>query len=163
MKKLFMILPLVFLLCFTFSCQQGEEVREWVEADVEADVEAEKEAVADFFQACVDTAVEGDIEKLKSFYHPEMSWWDYKQEQRVGIETYLKSMEEFYKSGLKWICDLESFEIHIVGDTAVLYTTYANKFIDPEGNETTESGPWTAVLIKQDDKWLFLSNSWTAK
>jgi proline iminopeptidase len=26
MKKLFMVLPLVFLLCFTFSCQQGEEV-----------------------------------------------------------------------------------------------------------------------------------------
>ena len=28
MKKLFMILSLVFLLCFTFSCQQGEEVAE---------------------------------------------------------------------------------------------------------------------------------------
>jgi hypothetical protein len=26
MKKLFMILPLVFLLCFTFSCQKAEEV-----------------------------------------------------------------------------------------------------------------------------------------
>jgi len=26
MKKLFMILPLVFLLCFTFACQKGEEV-----------------------------------------------------------------------------------------------------------------------------------------
>jgi len=28
MKKLFIILPLVILLCFTFSCQQGEEVAE---------------------------------------------------------------------------------------------------------------------------------------
>ena len=28
MKKLFMVLPLVFLLCFTFSCQKGEEVDE---------------------------------------------------------------------------------------------------------------------------------------
>ena len=37
MKKLFMVLPLVFLLCFTFSCQQGEEE---AVVDVEADAEA---------------------------------------------------------------------------------------------------------------------------
>jgi hypothetical protein len=35
MKKLFMVLPLVFLLCFTFSCQQGEEVAEEVIAEQE--------------------------------------------------------------------------------------------------------------------------------
>ncbi len=28
MKKLFIVLPLVFLLCFTFSCQKAEEVAE---------------------------------------------------------------------------------------------------------------------------------------
>ena len=82
-------------------------------------------------------------------------------DEDMELVEYLKSMEEFYKSELKWICDLRPFEIHIVGDTAVLYTTYTNKFTDPEGNETTSSGPWTAVLIKQDGKWLLLSNSFT--
>jgi pimeloyl-ACP methyl ester carboxylesterase len=33
MKKLFMILPLVILFCFTFSCQQGEEGAEEKEAE----------------------------------------------------------------------------------------------------------------------------------
>ena len=44
MKKLLMVTPLVILLCFTFSCQQGEEVAEEVkpEVDIEADVEAIK-------------------------------------------------------------------------------------------------------------------------
>ncbi len=36
MKKLITIIPLVFMLCFTFSCQGGEEV------DIEADVKALK-------------------------------------------------------------------------------------------------------------------------
>ncbi len=40
MKKMLMILPLVFLFCFTFGCQQGEEVAEEPAVDVEADVEA---------------------------------------------------------------------------------------------------------------------------
>ena len=34
MKKLFMILPLVFLLCFTLGCQNGEEVAEEAVAEV---------------------------------------------------------------------------------------------------------------------------------
>ena len=157
MKKILMVISLVFLLCFTFGCQKGEEAAE----EPVVDVEAEKQAVAERFQALVDTAIEGDIEKYKSFFHPEMRWWDYKQEHPVGIEAYLKYMEEFYKSGLKWICDLGPFEIHIVGGNAVLYTTYTNKFTDPEGNETTSSGYWTAVLSKQDGKWLFLSNIFT--
>jgi proline iminopeptidase len=42
MKKLFMILPLVFLLCFTFSCQQAEEVAEEPVVDVETREEGEK-------------------------------------------------------------------------------------------------------------------------
>ncbi len=43
MKKL-TIIPLVILLCFTFSCQKGEEVAEEPVVDVEAETEAIKEA-----------------------------------------------------------------------------------------------------------------------
>ena len=159
MKKLLCVIPLALLLCFAFGCRKGEEVAE----EPVVDVKAEKEAVSIRFRAMVETAVEGDIEKLRSFYHPEMSWWDFSQEHPVGIEAYLKGMEEFYKSGLKWVCDLGPFEIHVAGDAAVLYTTYKNIFKNPKGNETTSSGRWTAVLIKQDGKWLFLSNSFTEK
>jgi ketosteroid isomerase-like protein len=159
MKKLLMIIPLVILLCFTFSCQQGEEVAE----EPVVDIEAEQKAAADCFHNYVDAAVKGDIEKMKSFYHPQMSWWDYKQEHPVGIEVFLKGMEELYKSEVKWVSHSEPIEIHIVGNVAILYATYKNIFKDSEGNETTTSGPWTAVLIKENDKWLFLSNSFTEK
>ncbi len=49
MKKLLMIIPLVFLLCFTFSCQQGEEVAEesGVKALTDEDVAAMKKVIAD--------------------------------------------------------------------------------------------------------------------
>ncbi len=47
MKKLLMIISLVILLCFTFSCQhEGEETAEEPTVDVEADIVAKnKEAV----------------------------------------------------------------------------------------------------------------------
>lgn len=139
--------------------KKGKEVSE----EPAMRIEAEKQSVAERFQALVDTAVKGDIEKYKSFFHPEMRWWDFSQKDPVGIEDYTKYMEEFSKSGLKWVSELGPFEIHIIGKTAVLYTTYKNIFKDPEGKETTSSGPWAAVLVKQDDRWMFLSNIFAAK
>lgn len=123
----------------------------------------EQKAAADCFHKYVDAAVKGDIEKMKSFYHPQMSWWDYNQERPVGIDTFMKGMEEFYKSGMMWVQHSEPIEIHIVGNVAIIHATYKNIFKDSEGNETTTSGPWTAVLIKENDKWLFLSNIYTEK
>jgi len=53
-KKLLIIIPLVILLCFTFSCQQGEEVAEepGPAVDVEADITAIKEMVNQYAVAC---------------------------------------------------------------------------------------------------------------
>jgi uncharacterized protein (TIGR02246 family) len=160
MKKYLCAVSLVLLLFFVVACQkQGEEVA----AEPAVDIEAEKQAVAERFQALVDASVAGDIEKWKSFFHPEMRWWDFSQKNPVGIEDYTKFMEDFYKSGLKWVCELGPFEIHIVGKMAVLYTTYKNIFKDPKGSETISSGPWTAVLVKQEGKWMFLSNIFAPK
>jgi len=61
MKKLLMILPLVFLLCLTFSCEQGEEV------DIEADVKVLK-ALLDERDALYSA---GNTEGIVSLYYAE--------------------------------------------------------------------------------------------
>jgi ketosteroid isomerase-like protein len=158
MKKLFMILPLVFLLCITSSCQKAEEVAE----EPSVDVEAEKAALAESLQNLLDAAVKGDAEKVKSFWHPQISWWYYTQEQPHGIDVWLKGFEELHSSDVKWAsCDAKPLEIHVVGNVAILYIVNKNTMIDAEGNETTTFGPWTSVWIKKDAKWMMLSNSWT--
>ena len=62
MKKLFMILPLVFLLCLTFSCQQAEEVAEGI---------TEEEA-----KALLDSALEiwnnGNMALVEEVFAPEV-------------------------------------------------------------------------------------------
>ena len=155
MRKLLRVIPLVFLLCTFLIESKPNHAEEWT---------AEQKAVAESFQQLIDTAMKWDIEKLKSLYHPQMSWWDYNQEHPVDIDTYLKGMEDMYKSGVEWVsCDAKPLEIHIADNVAILYATYKNTFKDAEGNKSTPSGVWTAVLIKQDDKWLFLSNSYCEK
>jgi uncharacterized protein (TIGR02246 family) len=154
-KFLVVLLGLVFCLCVFLIESKPIHAEEWT---------AEQKAVADCFQKYLETAVKGDIEKMKSYYHPQMSWWDYKLEHPFGMKVFLQAMEEYYKSEVKWVSsNAKPLEIHVVGNVAVLYTNYLNTFKNPEGNESRTSGVWTAVLIKQGDKWLFLSSSYIEK
>ena len=45
MKKLLMVIPLGFLLCFIFGCQQGEQRAEEPVMDVQPDIQAIKNIV----------------------------------------------------------------------------------------------------------------------
>ena len=51
MKKLLVVFSLVFLLCFAFGCQQGEELAEEPVVDIEADKAAVKDFLYQFEQA----------------------------------------------------------------------------------------------------------------
>jgi ketosteroid isomerase-like protein len=63
MKRLITIIPLVILLCFTFSCQQGEEVAE----EPAVDIEAEREALGEAFTAWINAAHAKDVDAMLSF------------------------------------------------------------------------------------------------
>jgi proline iminopeptidase len=91
MKKLFMVIPLVFLLCFTFSCRQGEEVAEEPVVDVEADVETREEVVKplDVEGALLNYSTEGTGIPCVVFTGSE----------NIGLRIYSKEL----KSHLKFI------------------------------------------------------------
>ena len=78
MKKLFMIIPLVFLLCFTFGCQQGEEVAEEEKAVQEEPKEVmalaqERQAIAEANIKFGEVFSSGDAAALASLY-TEDAW-----------------------------------------------------------------------------------------
>ena len=59
MKKYLSVIPLVLLLCFAVSCQEGEEVAEEPAMDVEADVEAIKGVIDDITRTWNEEDYEG--------------------------------------------------------------------------------------------------------
>jgi steroid delta-isomerase-like uncharacterized protein len=77
MKKLFMVIPLVFLLCFTFSCQQQVE-----EGITEDDAKAFMDAVFEIWN-------EGNLDLVDEFYSADYvrQYVDI-YEDIVGIDAY---------------------------------------------------------------------------
>jgi hypothetical protein len=84
MKKLFMVLPLVFLLCFTFGCQQGEEVAVGL---------TEEEAKA-FGEKALEMWNEGNLDVVEEIISPEYVIYsdphDPDENQTLDHDTYKK-------------------------------------------------------------------------
>ncbi|MGB6866817.1 MAG: nuclear transport factor 2 family protein, partial [Candidatus Aminicenantaceae bacterium] len=89
MKKLFMVIPLVFLLCFTFSCQkQVEEVAEEPVVDVEVDIAVFKEMLNQYAIACNT----GDFELWISLWADDGVQMPPDTPARIGIEQIREAM-----------------------------------------------------------------------
>jgi ketosteroid isomerase-like protein len=155
MKKLLMILPLVFLLCVFLIESTPMQTKEWT---------TEQKEIVDWFKKYVEVCFEGGVDKVMSFFHPEYIEWDFRQEAPIGFEEKKKGEEYFVNQNYKLTSfDVELLEIQIKDNNAIAHLNFKLSYKDSEGKESKESGPWTAVLIKQDGRWFFLSNIWTAK
>ena len=76
MKKLLMVLPLVFLLCFTFSCQKGEEPVDVAEKEAEPTITVDNAISADGVSIAYE--VRGEGEPTLVFIHGwccDRSYW----------------------------------------------------------------------------------------
>lgn len=160
MKKLLMVIPLVFLLCFAFSCQRPtEEVAEAPEPIV--DIEAEKAAV----KALIDDFFKGweteDMELFsKIFAHDEdmVMFGTDAAEHFVGWEPMKESMQkQFDAADSVQVAAREiSIKVHKSGEVA-----WISLLIDLKGESMGESFGiegmrFSGVLEKRNGNWLIV-------
>ena len=72
MKKLFMILPLVLVLCFTFSCQDKAAMAELEAIKAKAEVEEQNKGLV---KRMYEAFEKGDFEAYKEVVAPEYVWY----------------------------------------------------------------------------------------
>ena len=148
MKKLLMILPLVILLCFTFGCQQGEEVAEEPAVDVEADVEAVRKADS----ASLKAIQEKDIDQVLSFYWNDVMWLMRDIPTIKGKEGVKEMWSGFFNDPNSWI-DWKTIKVEVSnsGDLALSAGTFEIRQTDEEGKTVTENGESVVVWKKAPD------------
>ena len=152
MKKFLTIIPLVILLCFTFSCQQqGEEVAEEPVVDVEADVKALKTLV-DEFDALYNA---GDPEGLVALIYAEdavrMPPDEPMVKGKAAILARRKKGAELYTYKIDNVAE----DVQVDGDLAFMRGTFAGTATPKAGGEPIPAlGKWMAVYKRQvDGSW----------
>ena len=157
MSKQFVIIPLVFLMCLTFGCQEGEEVAEAV-SDVMADIATVK-GLTDIYDEAHDA---GDAEKLVSLVYAEDAVrMPANQPMLVGKAAIL----EWYRTSFEqndYDLDNIPVEAKVSGDLAFQRGIYTITVIPKDGGDTQPGGGhWVAVYERQPDGgWKTVCDIW---
>jgi ketosteroid isomerase-like protein len=121
--------------------------------------QAQQEVLATL-QEYARVSMAGNVEEIMSYFHTRFSAWDYAQEGPVDLAG-LREMLTFYLTEYRQTAfDIEPAAIYVHGDIATVHAHYDEVFVDQAGVETPMSGRWTATLLKEEGKWLFLTWSW---
>jgi steroid delta-isomerase-like uncharacterized protein len=102
MKKLFMVLPLVFLLCFTFACQDKEAIAELEKFKAQIATEEQNIAVVEHIYEGLNKA---DIEIIKEVYSPDLVYYNPAAgDKQLSREEVIEHMKRVYKAmpDLNW-------------------------------------------------------------
>lgn len=120
---------------------------------------AQREVIATF-DAYTRASVDGDVEKIMSYFHPEFLGWDYKQARPLDLQQTRGMIEGFYSSYKLAGFDVEPLAVQVRDDVAIVHLRYRETMKMGGGPDVSISGPWTATLVKDGGNWLFLSWSW---
>ena len=155
MKKLLMIIPFVILLCFTFSCQQGEEVKPTV------DIEAEEQAIREIAQKAFEAERQKDINAVLSVYAENVVVQPPNMPQIEGVEA----LRNFYTEFLKILVSIEGSPTKVTiseaGDMAWNYTRNRAVYESPEGHIEDE-GKALSVWQKINGEWKVVAISYSS-
>ena len=146
MKRL-MIIPLVILLCFIFSCQQGEGVAEEPVVDVDADVESIKALFANNSSVINSGDLEGWIDQFTedAIFMPPNSV--ILQGKEAGREFARPWYEQF---NMEFDISVDEIEVH--GNWAFARWSYSARYTPKVGGETIpENGKEIWILKRQTD------------
>jgi len=159
MKKFLTIIPLVFLLCFTFGCQQGEEVAEEPAVDISVDIEANKNLI----DAWDKDYNSGDIERLLSLYTDDAVRIPPNEPALVGKEAiqgnFQQSFDQFTEEN-----DLV-VDVKIGGDLAFVRGTWKDIQTPKAGGESLNlNGNFVVINQKQPDgSWKTICDIWSCE
>jgi len=155
MKKLLMVIPLVILLCFTFGCQQGEEVAE--EVGVKALSNEDVAAIKETIQALVKASLAGDWDSFFATFTEDVVWMWPNQPATEGLQA-LKERPSWVRA-----VEQEMSAIDIDGRDDLAYIRGSlSLLLDYEG-AVKDKGKFLVIMRKQsNESWLIsvlISNS----
>ena len=155
MKRLLMIIPLVFLLCFTFGCQKAEEVAEEPAVDVEAD----KDAIRNLTNKRVKAFNESNIDLFMSLVADDAVWMPPGVSILNGKEA-IRNWQNFDE--MNFDATIFTDEIEICGDWAFQRVHWEGSWTLKAGGETIPYKSKEIFIYRRqpDGSWLTSHAIW---
>ena len=159
MKKLLTIIPLVFLLCFTFSCQKAEEVAEEAEAEEGVLSSEDEAALKKLFDEFTQFALANDWEALSQYFTEDAMLLPPNAPAFQGRESFLQMFEgvKITEHSHELVEVLAVCGDRIFGRGIFAWTMNVEGSPEP----ISQSGKWVVVIQRQlDGKFQIALHIW---
>ncbi len=123
----------------------------------------EQQDALNAFSKYVVASLKGNVEEIMAFFHPDFIARDFEQKLPTNYLALRKMNEEFYKAYKLSKFVVDPLEVQVENNIAVLHLDFEETFRDATGKETNTYGPWTAIMVKQNNRWVFLSFCYVEK
>ena len=160
MKKLFMNLPLICLLCFSFGCQMDEKVAEKHAVDIEADVEA----IRDWVNGNYAAADSGDLEDYLSYWKEDVIWMPPNAPIIKGTSATREILQPYFEQ-VAILHEITIEEIKVAGDFAFTRFNSQEKYTPRSGEGKPVEANFKAIILLQrmpDGTWLGTHLMWSS-
>ena len=145
---------LIAVLIFTLAASAPLAAQEW---------SAEQKEVLKSVEAFCDAYIRADVEETMSYFHPDWRGWNYAEGLPKDYASQRKIVEYFLDKYTLVSMDVQPVLIQVHANTAIAHFYYRNILRDAAGTDIISSGPWSFTMLKQNNKWVFLSWSWIEK
>ena len=149
MKHFTNMLVVLAVLCFAMLPSTVLFAQEW---------SAAQEEVWENVEAYWVLSAEEDLEGFLSYFHTDYSGWF----NQAPLPSSKSSARKWISHGMKTVdtlvYEINPVAIKIFGNVAVVHYYYIQAVKDAEGKQTTRSGRWTDILMKQDDRWVIIGD-----
>jgi ketosteroid isomerase-like protein len=159
MKKLFFVIPLICLLCLTFSCQKGEEVAE--EPGVKPLSDEDMTAINGTFQGFIQACLDGNWDLAVSYFTEDGL--------RMPLNAPIEQGREAFRAHFDVVEKITEWTIHssdIDGECGIAYVRYSytvTGVLKGMSEPVTYTGKALGILQKQEDgSWLFIMDIWNS-
>lgn len=135
MKKILLVIPLAFLLCFSVSCQRSQKPSEELKTSVATDVQSIKETIKDW-NAAINAA---DIDRIVSFFADDAVRIPPNEPAAIGKEA----IRANYKGMFDYITiheDMVVRDVSVRDDLAVSHLAFSAMMTLKESGELGKTG-----------------------
>lgn len=94
-----------------------------------------------------------------SYFSPDYMGWDISHPTPTNYPTLRRYIAyELGQPGKDMIYRIDPLGISVLGDVAIADYYYSDEYIDENGKKKDESGRWTDIWMKQNNKWLLVGD-----
>ncbi|MBN2413532.1 nuclear transport factor 2 family protein [candidate division KSB1 bacterium] len=147
MKNFKITLSVLLVLCMILLLPRISLSQEWSE---------QQKTVWEAVKANWQAIEERNLEKFLNDLHPDFMSWNYIRDLPQNKDSQRKWNRFYFENEKMLVYEITPVAIQIIENTAVAHYYFYQIIEDAEGKKQTRKGRWTDILIKKDDKWIYI-------